>query len=108
MKRALLIIAAVLPVAALGIVISRHSPGAEVWYFAFALILSEIAIRMTSGKIGGVQHWSIEAIWIPYHAFTIYLIGRLIGLPQTTLVAIAVILPLTGIAIVAATSSAQR
>lgn len=108
MKRALLIIAAVLPVATLGIVISRVFPGAEIWYFVSVLILSEIAIRLTSRRLGGVQHWSVEAIWIPYHAFIIYLLGRIIGLSQPTIFYFAIILPLFGIAIVAATSSKQR
>ncbi len=108
MRRALIILAVVLPFAAGGILLSRGFPSAVLWYIALGLLLVEITIRLTSEKLGGIQHWTIEAVWIPYHCFLIYLLGRLLNFSEPALVAVTITVPLVLVGFVAATAKARR
>jgi len=108
MKRALIILASVLPFATVGILLSRTLPLAVIWYIASALIVVEVIIRLTSNRLGGIRHWTIEAIWIPYHCFLIYLFGKLLNLSQPALLGVSISVPLLMVGIVAATSKTQE
>lgn len=73
MKNFLYVLLFVAPFSVLGIFISINSHILFLWYVFFSMIALEVVLRIYTKHRDGIWKIGMEVVWIPYHAFAIYI-----------------------------------